>query len=196
VTKICVIFSIAYFTVFSQAWAGGGRQKEPSKAWDAKVKLVNFQKEEEKKILKAVKLLKKIITSKIFRERIQGYTYNGKKEFVDNQGLTNEEIYYKILDGAEHIGNTAKNSQMDVEIELYHQMSNTIGYTYPHTSRIWMNRKYFSRYNPVKIADNLMHEWMHKLGFTHPTRWTKDRDHTVPYAVGYLIEELSQKLSE
>ncbi len=167
-----------------------------TQAWDAQIKLVNFQEDEKEKLFEAVRLLKKIIASQGFRERIHSYTYNGKKGFVDNQGLTNEEIYRRILDGAEQIGNTAKNSQMDVELELYHQMTNTIGYTYPHTSRIWINRKYFSRYSPVKVADNLMHEWMHKLGFTHATTWSKDRDHTVPYAVGYLIEELAQELED
>lgn len=166
------------------------------KTWDADIKLVNFQHEEKEKITAAVNLLKRIITSEGFRERIHGYTYKGKKGFVDNQGLTNEEIYLKILEGAEKIGNTAKNSQMDVELELYHQMTNTIGYTYPHTSRIWINRKYFSSYTPVKVADNLMHEWMHKLGFTHGTTWSQDRDHTVPYAVGYLIEELADTMVE
>lgn len=166
------------------------------KTWDAQIKLINFQEDEKEKLFKAIKLIKKIITSNGFRERIHGYTYNGKKGFVDNQGLSNEEIYRKILEGAEQIGNTSKNSQMDVELELYHQMTNTIGYTYPHTSRIWINRKYFSRYTPIKVADNLMHEWMHKLGFTHSTIWTKERDHTVPYAVGYLIEELAQEFTD
>jgi hypothetical protein len=178
--------------------ATGRKELESSpqiKKWDANIKLVNFNEDEKDKLFEAVKLLKKIITSKTFRERIHGYKVNGKKGFIDNQGLSNEEIYLKILEGAEQIGNTAKNYQMDVELELYHQMTNTIGYTYPHTSRIWINRKYFSRYSPVKVADNLMHEWMHKLGFTHATTWSKERDHSVPYAVGYLIEEIAKNFS-
>ena len=92
------------------------------------------------------------------------------------------------------MGNTSKNNTMDVELELYHQKTNTIGYTYPNTVRIWMNTKYFNKYTPVKVADNLMHEWMHKLGFTHATVWSKERDHSVPYAIGYLVEELAEKL--
>ena len=94
------------------------------------------------------------------------------------------------------MGNTTKNNTMDVELELYQQKTKTIGYTYPNTVRIWMNKKYFSRYTPVKVADNLMHEWMHKLGFTHEVIWSKDRDHSVPYAVGYIVEELAAEISE
>jgi hypothetical protein len=41
-----------------------------------------------------------------------------------------------------------------------------------------------------------MHEWMHKIGFTHAVTWSKDRDHTVPYAIGYLIEELAAKIPQ
>jgi hypothetical protein len=82
---------------------------------------------------------------------------------------------------------------MNVELELYHSPSKTIGYTFPDTNRIWMNTKYFNRYTPVKVADNLMHEWMHKLGFTHEMKYSERRNYSVPYAIGYLIEELAEK---
>jgi hypothetical protein len=82
---------------------------------------------------------------------------------------------------------------MDVELELYQNTSNTIGYTYPHTSRIWMNSKYFNKYTPVQVADNLFHEWLHKLGFDHAIKYTLRRNYSVPYAIGYLMEELAHK---
>jgi hypothetical protein len=162
--------------------------------WDADLYLVNFDQKQEQKIREAVRLIKKVILSSEFRDRVVNYKVDGKRTFIDNSGLSNEEIYQKILEGAEQIGNKTKNSIMDVELELYHQRTNTIGYTYPNTVRIWINKKYFAKYSPVKVADNLMHEWMHKLGFTHATRWSKSRDHSVPYAIGYLIEELAAKV--
>lgn len=164
-----------------------------ARSWDADIYLVNFNKEQEEKVQKAVALIKKVISSDEFRDRVLSYTYNGKKGFFGNEGMTNEEVYQKILDGAEQMGNTSRNNIMDVELELYHQKTNTIGYTYPNTVRIWMNMKYFTRYTPIKVADNLMHEWMHKLGFTHATTWSESRDHSVPYAIGYLVEELALK---
>lgn len=162
--------------------------------WDAQLNFVNFTPVEENKVRQAVEILKKVIASKEFKDRILNFTYKGKKQFIDSDGRSNEEIYYMILEGAERIGNTSKNNMMDVELELYHQTTKTIGYTYPNTARIWMNKKYFNRYTPLKVADNLMHEWMHKLGFGHEISWSQDRDYSVPYAVGYLVEELAPNL--
>ncbi|MCM2351330.1 MAG: hypothetical protein NDI69_15010 [Bacteriovoracaceae bacterium] len=164
--------------------------------WDADLYLVNFNTHEEEKVKKAVSIIKKVISSMEFKDRVLNYSHNGTKQFNDNDGLTNEDIYLKILEGAEKIGSPSKNNTMDVELELYHQTTKTIGYTYPNTVRIWMNKKYFDRYTPIEVADNLMHEWMHKLGFTHATTWSKNRDHTVPYAIGYLVEELAKKYPE
>lgn len=164
--------------------------------WEAEPYMVNFNAEQEEKVRKAVKIIKSVITSPEFKERVLAYSYKGSKGFIDNQGLTNEEVFQKIIDGAEKMGNTSKNNTMDVELELYHQKTTTIGYTYPNTVRIWMNTKYFNKYTPIKVADNLMHEWMHKLGFTHDVTWSKERDHSVPYAIGYLIEELAAKLPQ
>jgi hypothetical protein len=165
-----------------------------ARTWGADIYMTNFSNEQEEKVKAAVEIIKKVIMTKEFKDRVYNYTYKGVKQFVDNKGLSNEEVYRKLIEGAEIVGNTTKNNTMDVELELYQDTSKTIGYTYPHTVRIWMNKKYFNRYTPIKVADNLMHEWMHKLGFTHSTVWSKDRDHSVPYAIGYLIEELASKL--
>ena len=159
---------------------------------DAKVLMVNFPKQEEKKVLEAIELIKKVVATSEFKERILNHTYQGKKTFVDNNGLSNEEIYQLITDGAETI-NPEKNRRIDVELELYEQGDRTIGYTYPHTPRIWINTRFFKKYTPVEVADNLFHEWMHKLGFDHAQKYSKSRNYSVPYAVGYLVEELAAK---
>lgn len=164
-----------------------------AQTWAADVYLVNFTGAQEAKVLKAVQIIKRVIASQEFKDRVLNYQYQGKKQFFDHGGLSNQEVYEKILAGAEQMGNTSQNNVMDVELELYSQATSTIGYTYPNTVRIWMNRKYFNKYTPVNVADNLMHEWMHKLGFTHATTWSESRDHSVPYAIGYLIEELASK---
>ncbi len=162
-------------------------------SWDADISFVNFSDAQEKKVEAAISLIKKVITSEEFRSGILNHVYNGKKTFVDNGGLTNEEIYRKILEGAEIMGDKSKNNTLNVELELYTAPTTTIGYTYPNSSRIWMNTKYFDKYTPVKVSDNLMHEWMHKLGFTHDMTYSKARSHSVPYAVGYLMEKLAAK---
>lgn len=158
--------------------------------WDTQITMVNFNAEQEAKINKAVELIKKVIASEEFKDRVLNFTYNGQRAFVDNRGLTNEQIYKKILEGSESM-NPGNNYRMDVELELYYQATTTIGYTYPNTTRIWMNTKYFNNYTPVSVSDNLMHEWMHKLGFDHAASYSPSRDFSVPYGIGYLVEELA-----
>jgi hypothetical protein len=160
--------------------------------FDAQINLLNFPEEQEAKVHRAVELIKKVVTSEEFKERVLGHTYEGKKTYVDNRGFTNEEIYQLILEGSETLV-PGKNGRMDVELELYQQSSTTIGYTYPHTTRIWVNTKYFNKYTPVQVADNLFHEWLHKLGFDHALKYSKSRNFSVPYAIGYLVEELAVK---
>jgi hypothetical protein len=159
---------------------------------DAKVLMVNFPTAEGKKVLEAVELIKKVVATSEFKDRIINHTFRGKKMFVDNNGCSNEQIYQMILDGAETI-TPDKNRRIDVELELYEQSGRTIGYTYPHTPRVWINNKFFKKYTPVQVADNLFHEWLHKLGFDHAQNFSQSRNYSVPYAIGYLVEELAAK---
>lgn len=162
--------------------------------WKTNISFTNFNAEEIKKVNQAVNIIKKVINSDEFHDLVLEYNFKNEKRFNENNNYSNEEIYQLILLGAEIVGNRQANNTMDVELELYEDTSKTIGYTYPHTTRIWMNRKYFNRYTPAQVAGNLMHEWMHKLGFGHSHKWNKDREHSVPYAIGYLIEDLAFKL--
>lgn len=161
--------------------------------WDADIYYVNFASQDQAKVESAVGLMKKVIQSPEFKEAVINHTYKGEKTYNDNKGLTNEQIYQIIIDGAEVMGVTKKNNRLDVELELYRDTSTTIGYTYPDTTRIWMNLKYFQKYTAIKVAGNLMHEWMHKLGFEHELKYNKDRDYSVPYAIGYLLEKLAKQ---
>lgn len=163
-------------------------------SWNAEIYYVNFSSKDQAKVEEAVALMKKVIASQEFKDAVINHHYKGEKTYVDNNGLSNEEIYQKILDGAEVIGMTSKNNTLDVELELYQQATTTIGYTYPDTIRIWMNTKYFHKYTAIKVAGNLMHEWMHKLGFGHAMKHSRDRDFSVPYAIGYLMDKLAKNL--
>lgn len=163
-------------------------------SWDAEVYYVNFSSEDQAKVEKAIVLMKKVIASPEFKNAVINHTYNGKKGYVDSNGLSNEQIYQKILDGAEEMGNTSKNNTLDVELELYFQATTTIGYTYPDTTRIWMNKKYFDKYTPVNVSGNLMHEWLHKLGFGHAMTYSQSRDSSVPYAIGYMMERMAKNI--
>ena len=162
--------------------------------WDANIRFTNFTPTQEQKVIQAISLIKKVFAAPKFRDQILNHTFDGRKKFIDAEGRSNEEIYQIILEGAERMGITASNNKMDVELELYYDTSNTIGYTYPNVTKIWMNKKYFNKYSPVQVAGNLTHEWLHKLGFGHSMTWSKSRDASVPYAIGYLMEKMAREI--
>lgn len=160
--------------------------------FDASVDLFNFERLDEDKVLKAIDIIKKVIATKEFRNKVIGYTYQGKKTFIDNKGLTNEEIYQILLDGKEDL-RPVVDHEMDLELELYYSWTSTVGYTTPGSMRIFMNTKFFDNYTPAEVAGNVFHEWIHKLGFTHDSSYSVARDSSVPYAIGYIMRDLGRK---
>lgn len=167
----------------------------PNEAYtfDADLNYINTTVVEEEKFNKAVELIKKIVATEEFRAKILNHTYNGVKTFVDNGGLSNAQVYQKVLDAAETL-KPIKNNKMEMEVELYYAATNTVGYTYPNTSRIWVNTKYFNTYAIPSVAANLMHEWLHKLGFKHAVAYSISRNYSVPYAIGSIIRSLGQRI--
>lgn len=160
--------------------------------FEARANLVNFDATDEDKLYRALEIIKKVVASREFRDRVINFTYQGKKQFVDNKGLSNSEIYSILLDGKEDLLPEVDH-EMDLDLELYYSWRNTVGYTTPGALRIYMNTKYFDVYTPSEVAGNVFHEWVHKIGFDHARSYSVERDSSVPYALGYIIEELGKK---
>ncbi len=160
--------------------------------FDAKLDLFEFERLDEDKVYKAIEVIKKVVSSREFRNRVLNFTYEGKKQFVDNKGLTNAEIYQILLDGKEDL-RPEIDHEMDLELQLYYSWTSTVGYTTPGELRIYMNTKFFDSYTPAEVAGNVFHEWTHKLGFTHASSYSVPRDSSVPYAIGYLIRDLGRQ---
>ncbi|MES2526280.1 MAG: hypothetical protein V4598_04310 [Bdellovibrionota bacterium] len=159
--------------------------------FDTNVTLVNLTASQTTKMKKAMEIIKLVVATDEFRTKILNHTYNGSKTFVDNKGLTNAQIYQKILDGAESLQPT-KDNELDCEVEMYTVTTNVVGYTYATSKRIWVNTKYFNQYTAAGVAHNLFHEWMHKLGFTHASTYSTSRDYSVPYAIGDLVGDIGK----
>lgn len=160
--------------------------------FNASVDLYDFEPADEAKLYQAIEIIKKVIASSEFRDRVLNYTYLGKKQFVDNKGLSNAEIYQVLLDGKEILKPEVDN-EMDLELQLYYSWRSTVGYTTPGEMRIYLNTKFFDPYTPSEVAGNVFHEWTHKLGFEHASTYSVERDSSVPYAIGYMIRELGKK---
>jgi hypothetical protein len=159
--------------------------------FETNIEMINFSSAEQEKMDHAIEIIKLVVATEEFKNRVLNHTFNGSKTFVDNGGYSNAQIYQMILDGAEKLS-PYKNNTIDAEVELYYASTNVIGYTYPSSKRIWVNTKYFNSYTAAGVAHNLMHEWLHKLGFTHSSSWTASRSSSVPYAIGYMVGEIGK----
>ncbi len=151
--------------------------------------LQDFNPEQESKMRQAIERIEIVINSQEFKRRVLNHEYLGEKTFVDNGGLSNEEVYIKIMEGSETLLPSI-DEEIDVDLTLYYRNNSTVGYTYPNTSRIWVNNKFFSSFTLGKVAANVSHEWTHKIGFGHDFKKTARRAYSVPYAVGTIIQQL------
>lgn len=160
--------------------------------FDTNVTPIGTTSPQEAKIQAAEMKIKDVVGSEEFRSAVLNHTYGGKKTFVDNKGLTNAQIYQKILDGAETL-QPKKNNAMDMSVKLYYQNSIVVGYTTTGSKTINMNTKYFNTYTSSGVSHNMMHEWLHKLGFTHAASYSVSRNYSVPYAIGNIMGKLAVK---
>lgn len=161
--------------------------------FETNVTIENATSTMEAKIRNAEELIKRVIATEEFKSRVIGHTYNGSRTYVDNGGFTNEQIYQKILDGAETL-NKVTDNEMDLTMEMYYAANSTVGYTYANVSKIYANTKFYNNYSASTITGNMTHEWLHKLGFRHASSYSVSRDSSVPYAVGYIMRDIAANI--
>lgn len=162
--------------------------------FDFNVKTSKMSRLKEDKLYQSVEILRRVFSSPEFRHKILQHRFRSRKAFHMNKGLSNAQIYQRILLGMEKLY-PHYNNAMDVEIELYADFkSRVLGFTRPSSKKIWMNIKYFNKHTHAEVASHLTHEWLHKLGFDHERQRNTDRKYSVPYAVGYIVKELAREL--
>lgn len=168
-------------------------ESEPGSNLIINANLRDFGPEDEKKMRDALSRLQIVINSSEFKERVIEHIFNGQRTFNDNDDLTNEQIYEKLMSGREDLLPEV-DQEIDLDMTLYYRNNSTVGYTYPDTVRIWVNDKFFSGYSLGQVAANAIHEWTHKVGFTHDFRNNPDRPFSVPYAIGSIVRDMVDNL--
>jgi hypothetical protein len=161
--------------------------------FEVRAETSGFNGTQQSKIDEAADLIKKVVSSEEFKNKVLNHTYKGKKTYVDNSGLSNAEIYKKIIEGSEKLS-PSRDNEMDLDLETYYTSANVVGYTLPNVMRIWMNTKYLNSRPAWNVTTNMMHEWLHKLGFVHDQKHNPSRPYSVPYAIGYLVRDLAKKM--
>jgi len=151
----------------------------------------DFTEPEKAKFKKALNYAEEIINSSEFKMRFL------QMPLVQANGKSNEQIYRELMSGADKF-NKESDNDIDVHITMYYSFKRTVGYTYPSTWFTWINRKFFSSFDYADVAGNVVHEYMHNMGYDHiraTDKWS------VPYAVGYLVRDMikefiKEKVSE
>ncbi len=146
-----------------------------------------------KKIQSAAKLLEKILNTEIFKSRVEGYTHNGVRGYTDSEGRSNEQIYKMIIDGSEVLSPGIDHTA-NIKITFYYRPSSTVAQTSTQSLVIDFNKKYLDQFSVNEVSGTLIHEWLHKLGFGHSYRYNSRRDHSIPYAIGYMVRDLAEDL--
>lgn len=140
------------------------------------------------KLSAAVGILEAVINTQQFKDAVLNY------DFIDTNGLTNQQIYDVFMLGKESY-KPIENYTLDFKIEMYYKyFTSAIAYTYPNGDTIYFNRKFFKNMSPLSIAGTLAHEICHKFGFGHTFHNTPTRHRSVPYAIGYIVSDLAKDI--
>ena len=190
---LTILTSLSLASLNSEAATVSATSTVPAAALSFKtnVKLMNLTAAQKTKYNQAIAIVKKVVATESFRSKILNYTYGGVKQFANNNGKTNAQIYQSILDAAEKLTPT-KNNTMDLGVKMYYANNSVVGYTSTNISYINVNTKFFNSYAANSVAANLMHEWLHKIGYGHDSASTSRRPYSVPYAVGYMVRDIGK----
>lgn len=148
---------------------------------------VKLRKKDIEKIEAAENFITSFLNSKEFKDFVFNLDFHGEtSEWKDK---SRQEIYDHIMSGAEVL-----QPEIDGEADVL------LGFFSPHLfnrgviGRTWrdkilqeINRTYFRASSYIKVASNLLHEWLHKMGFQHDFKRTRRRKFSVCYQLGYAL---------
>ena len=159
---------------------------------------------EERMVKRASLKVELVFNSDKFKEWVINYSYSEQRctgrpwrkkcttiehiNFNDCLDLSNKEVYCKIMEGKEALGETGEGSDADIFLRVDRRnRSGVIGYTYQNTPWQYVYQWVLRDFTVDDVAANLAHEWCHKLGFDHSYSFSTTRQYSVPYAVGYFV---------
>jgi len=152
-----------------------------------------------------VEILELALNTEDFRKEVTKYSFKTKigirrYYFRMNKGYSRKEIFELIMAGRDIF--EIEEDTIDLLISPYKKEKKYHAYTKPSIKEIYLNTTYLDycvdHSNRIKalsrVANTLLHEYIHNLGFGHKTNKPSDyNDTTVPYAVGTIIKMIIRK---
>lgn len=142
--------------------------------------MVNATEEEKTMFKGAANALEEALKDPIFWNKVQA-EYD---DFLYKEGLSFNEFKRKLLSGADKF-NKLDDGDIDVHVTMYYSRKRVVGFTYPSTWRSWANRNIYRNYDISDIAGNILHEYLHNLGYGHP----RANRRSLVYQMGYLVRD-------
>jgi len=145
--------------------------------------------------------LNQVLNGPDFKEQILNFTYNGQGGFVQNNGMSNQQVYDYLMAGAEEYPTQQPaNGMADMFLSIYtppwyKMFSKALAFTSTDDPFLHIYKKYYNDASVADISNTLIHEWTHKMGFVHDYDPTARRPYSVPYGVGGIIENMVQALT-
>lgn len=159
----------------------------------------NMTTSQSQKLDQAVTVLNQVLNGPDFKDRILNFTYNGQKAFVQNNGMSNQQVYDFLMSGAEQYPVvTPANDLADVNLTIYYPpfwkaFSSAVAFTSESDPYLHIYNRYYNKASIPEISNTIIHEWTHKMGFDHDFNSTAQRPYSVPYAVGTIVNDLVVK---
>jgi hypothetical protein len=141
-----------------------------------------------------------VMNSQAFKDRVLNFTNNGQKQFYQNLGLTNAEIYATLMAGAEQYPSVSlANNMADMKISIYYpawySASSAVAFTNTSDPFLHIYSSYFSSSSLPDLAETIVHEWTHKMGFDHDYNSTAPRPYSVPYGIGGIVWDVASAMN-
>ena len=151
------------------------------------------------KLIEASKVLLDRINSFEFKDAALRFEHCGSKnfQFFGHRRVSNKELLHIIYQANEVLGDVAPNV-IDLYLHEYEQACQWCrirrrAYTRKTIKEIFINRRWIQEATVDELANTLVHEWLHNLGFSHGTDFSSDDEdnfHSVPYAIGDIVERI------
>lgn len=159
----------------------------------------NLTTAQSQKLDQAITVLNQVLNSPELKEQVLNFSYNGHLGFVQNNGMSNQQIYDFIMSGAEQFPSVQPaNNLADMSLNIYYPpfwkaFSSAVAFTSPSDAYLHIYNKYYNNASVAQISNTVIHEWTHKMGFDHDFNSTAQRPYSVPYGIGNMVNDLVTK---
>jgi len=162
------------------------------------VRLRATDSRDENRMRQALQIFEKVMNDTAFQRKLLDTTFVFDLPDDPMRTLSPKQICDTLFSGKEWY-DTDTDHTADIFWECTKRrirppFTSTIGYGNPNDSTINTYIFFVRNRKMQDIVGNLAHEWSHKIGFDHRPDNHPERERTVPYLFGNLVEKFAKKI--